>query len=341
MLQKMEKKNSQNNNLLFGVVVVLLIIIAILGFFLGKSYKGETKVKDHNTPKDISIKVIDDARCRDCETEQIISQLKLLPALANAAIETKDFSDEGVSEYLKDNNITTLPAILFSDDNIDSNIDSYLTKIPSDEYSLQIGASFNPFIERSERGFTLIDIEQISTIKEWAFVKGNPDAEITWMEYSDIECPYCARLHNAGTPEDLAETYGDKLNIVFNHFPLPFHSNALPGAQILECLWEQKGSEAFYELIEKSFAEENSTRKFLIAEAVKLWANEDEIKECLSSDKYEDKVKAQENNGRTIFGITGTPGNVLINNKTGEYEVIAWAYPTSAFEDIINALLTE
>jgi protein-disulfide isomerase len=51
---------------------------------------------------------------------------------------------------------------------------------------------------------------------------------VTWLEYSDLECPYCAKLHNAGTPEDLAEKYGNKLNQVFNHFPLQFHNNALP-----------------------------------------------------------------------------------------------------------------
>ena len=43
--------------------------------------------------------------------------------------------------------------------------------------------------------------------------------------------------------------------------------------------------------------------------------------------------------GASLFWITGTPGNILINNTTGEYEVISWAYPTSAFEAIIDKLL--
>jgi len=333
-------KQKEQNNVLVTIVIILLVIIAVLWFFLGKNYNNTTN--NSNTPtaaKNIKIKVIDDKRCSECQTDQILSQLKLIPSLSAIEVETKDFSDEGIEEYLKENNINTLPAIIFNANNIDSNINTYLTEIPSKEYSLQIWASFNPFIERSDRWFTILDKEKLAEIKESSYVKWNADAEITWLEYSDLECPYCAKLHNAGTPEDLTEKYGNKLNIVFNHFPLQFHNNALPWAQIAECLWETHWSDAFYKLIERSFAEENSKKSFLIDEAVKLWADEDTIKECLKSDKYEDKVTKQMETGASLFWITGTPGNILINNTTGEYEVISWAYPTSAFEAIIDKLL--
>ena len=42
--------------------------------------------------------------------------------------------------------------------------------------------------------------------------------------------------------------------------------------------------------------------------------------------------------GTALFGVTGTPGNVLINNETGEYEVLSGAYPTASFEQIIDRL---
>jgi len=58
--------------------------------------------------------------------------------------------------------------------------------------------------------------------------------------------------------------------MAFNHFPLGFHANAQPGAEILECLGEQKGSEAFYSLIKKAYADEKSTKSYLIEEAVAL-----------------------------------------------------------------------
>ena len=43
--------------------------------------------------------------------------------------------------------------------------------------------------------------------------------------------------------------------------------------------------------------------------------------------------------GRDMFGITGTPGNVLINNKTGDWDKLPGAYPTASFKEKIDVLL--
>jgi len=72
----------------------------------------------------------------------------------------------------------------------------------------------------------MLSLEKIQEVKAESYINGNKDAKITWLEYSDLECPYCAKLHNSGTPEELIEKYGDDLNIIFNHFPLSFHKNA-------------------------------------------------------------------------------------------------------------------
>jgi protein-disulfide isomerase len=72
----------------------------------------------------------------------------------------------------------------------------------------------------------MLENDKLQAVKDSSYIKGNKDAKITWIEYSDLECPYCAKLHNAGTVEALTEKYGDKLNIMYNHFPLDFHKNA-------------------------------------------------------------------------------------------------------------------
>ncbi|MFC1797704.1 DsbA family protein [Patescibacteria group bacterium] len=337
-----EQKN--NNNIQMGIIIALLVVIAVMGFFLGKNSAGNINTPT-NTPaitgdyEDLSITIIDDVRCGEkCPTDAILEQLKLLPSVAGAEIVKKDFADSGVAEYLNENNVTTLPLIVFSTNNFDVSVDpvqmdqngqpapkvnTFLQALPTGEFTLAIGATFNPFEERSERGFLMLDKEKLQAIKDNSYIKGNSDSKITWIEYSDLECPYCAKLHNAGTSEDLEAKYSDDLNLVFNHFPLGFHANAQPGAEILECLAEQKGSDAFYTLMKKAFTDEKSTKSYLIEEAVALGASEDDLNECLSSGKYTDKVKAQMTKATSLFGITGTPGNVLINNETGEYEVIS------------------
>ncbi|MFK7779746.1 MAG: DsbA family protein, partial [Candidatus Gracilibacteria bacterium] len=218
-------------------------------------------------------------------------------------------------------------------------VNGFLQPLAGGEFILEIGSVFNPFEERSENGFLMLDKEKLETLKNNSYIKGNSDGKITWIEYSDLECPYCAKLHNAGTSEALFEKYGDDLNIIYNHFPLGFHDNAQPGAEILECLAEQEGVDAFYDLIKKAYADEKSDKAYLIEEAVALGASEEELNSCLDSAKYADKVKDQMATGTELFGITGTPGNVLISNETGEYEVISGAYPVDSFEKIIDGLL--
>ncbi|USN57876.1 MAG: thioredoxin domain-containing protein [Candidatus Peribacteria bacterium] len=140
---------------------------------------------------------------------------------------------------LKDEGITTLPAAIFSRNGI-TGLDAYLNQLPSGNYSLALGSTFDPFAKRSERGFLVMEKAILDTIKSGAYVKGNTAAPITWLEYSDLECPYCARLHNSGTPKEIMEKYGESINMIFQHFPLDFHANAKPGAEVLECLAAQK-----------------------------------------------------------------------------------------------------
>jgi protein-disulfide isomerase len=181
--------------------------------------------------------------------------------------------------------------------------------------------------------------EVLNKIKVNTYLKWNKDAKISWIEYSDLECSYCVKLHNSEVPTKIKETYGDKVNIYFNHFPLDFHQNAMSAARILECLAEQKWAESYYNLIEKWFKDENSTKDYLIAEAVKLWANKDTLEKCVDDKKYDVKITEQQSLGTSTFAISWTPASILINNETGEYEVIGGAYPFSKFQEVIDKLL--
>lgn len=336
-----------NNTILYGIIIVLLlVIVAMGGYFLGTQQGGNTNTPAGNTVANatgegITVTIIDDTRCTTCQTSTIVDSIKQVPFLAQATFETKDFADEGVEAYIKENNITTLPAVIFSTNALadGGQMVPYLTVLPDSQYSLQVGSTFDPFVTRSEKWFLVLEGDTLENIKTGGYIQGNPEAKITWIEYSELECPFCAKLHNSTTPEELKEKYGDDLNLVFQHYPLDFHQNAKPGAEILECLGAQNGGDAFYSLIDISYASENSTKTFLIEEAVKLGADQVALEACLDAGTYSDKVDSQLQTGQTVFGVTGTPGNVLINNETGEYEVISGAYPTDNFVQVIDRLL--
>lgn len=359
-MEKNMEKSKLNCNVHITIIIVLLVIIAILGFFLWKNYnnlftgngKNITNNKDDNKKTDgadIKFLVIDDKRCNNCQTDVILNQLKQIPALASVNVEKKDFTDEWVEKYIKDNNIKALPAFIFDNNQIDQNINQYLQELPSKEYSLLIGASFDPFAKRSAKWFLTLDKDKLKKIKDSSYIKWNADAKITWLEYSDLECPFCAKLHDSWTPEEIVKKYGEKLNIIFNHFPLEFHKNALPGAQIMECIWELNWSDTFYKVLDVAYkwrdiskAEDNSrqsSKEFLVDEAAKLWVNKANLEKCITDNKYLEKVQWEQKTGAELFSISWTPWNVLINNETWEYEVISWAYPTESFVTIIDNLL--
>lgn len=63
--------------------------------------------------------------------------------------------------------------------------------------------------------------------------RGNPDAAITVVEYSDFQCPACASFEPV--LQDLFETSGDQVRLIYRHFPLRnIHPNADPAARAAE-----------------------------------------------------------------------------------------------------------
>lgn len=341
------KNNSNMLHLLYGVIILLMLVIAGLAFYVGSMMGTWSTTSWVTQASDIEIVVYDDIRCTDCQTSDIVTQLKSLPFLSGATFIEKDFSDAGVSQYLQDNEITLLPAITLNSNQLNDGgqISGYLTALSDGNYSLALPSAFNPFAKRSDKGFQLLEDKQsaVDEIKAESTIDGNPEAAITWIEYSDVQCPYCAKLHNDGTPDTVKAKYGDKINVVFQHFPLDFHASAQKGAEWLECIAEQNPSVLFPVIaaIYKKYPNQDVTIDGLKDIAAENNINKDELTTCIDSGKYADKVKNQMNRGQSTFGVTGTPGNVIINNVTGEYEVISGAYPASAFEAIIDRMLAE
>ena len=57
-------------------------------------------------------------------------------------------------------------------------------------------------------------------------LKGSDKAKVTIVECSDFDCPFCKR--GAGTIEQVAKEFGDKVAVYYAHNPLPMHKQAEP-----------------------------------------------------------------------------------------------------------------
>lgn len=174
-------------------------------------------------------------------------------------------------------------------------------------------------------------------------IYGNVDAPVSLIEYSDFECPYCKRFHP--TPKKIVDSYDGKINWVYRHFPLGFHNPlAQLEAEASECAAALGGNEAFWRYTDLVYARTSSNGKGLLPELLTPFAGEiglDEVefKECLDSGRMTARVQEDFEEG-TRIGISGTPGNILLHNETGEVMVAAGALPFDDMRRMVDRLLT-
>lgn len=139
--------------------------------------------------------------------------------------------------------------------------------------------------------------------------QGPATAPVTIVEFSDFQCPYCARL--IPTLDEVKKKYGDKVRIVFRQYPLNFHQHAQKAAEASLCAHEQG---KFWELHDAMFQNQQALAvEQLKAKAVELGMNAEQFNSCLDGGKYAAQVKADFDEGAKA-GVNGTPA-MFINGR--------------------------
>ena len=163
---------------------------------------------------------------------------------------------------------------------------------------------------------------------------GNPNAPVTVIEFSDLQCPFCKKFYDS-TLKDLKTNYIDtgKVYFVYKHFPLSFHPSAQIAGEATECANEQG---VWYEYHEEIYNSQNGD--FGVSE-LKQWAigivsDTSAFNECLDSRKYLDKVNADMIEGQSV-GVSGTPAS-FVNGI-----LVSGAQPYATFKNIIDLELSD
>ncbi len=174
-------------------------------------------------------------------------------------------------------------------------------------------------------------------------IRGTAAADISLIEYSDFECPYCKRFH--GTPSDVLKRHDGKVNWVYRHFPLEFHNPAARREAIAsECAAKLGGNDIFWEFIDEVFANTQSNGKGLPegkAEGViaaELGMKPEEFSRCMEDSAIAKRVDEDSADGAAA-GVSGTPATVVRNNRTGVSEWVVGAQPPAAFDAAIQRVL--
>jgi protein-disulfide isomerase len=159
------------------------------------------------------------------------------------------------------------------------------------------------------------------------FLYGNENSKVKIVEYSDFQCPFCARA--VPMIKQIEQGYNaDQVSIEFKQFPLSFHANSQKAAEASECARDQG---KFAEYHDKLFANQGA----LDANSLKKYAQEfgldtGKFNSCFDNGEKKAKVQSDFNQGIQA-GVTGTP-SFFINGK-----IIVGACPYTTFEAVVNA----
>lgn len=185
-------------------------------------------------------------------------------------------------------------------------------------------------------------LENITPVSSADHIRGNPNAEVVIVEYSDTECPFCKRFHD--TMKQVMNEYeaSGKVAWVYRHFPLDqLHKKARGEAVALECANEQGGNDAFWKYADRLFEITPSNDGLDAAELPKIatFVGLDAAKfsTCLASGKYDAHIEAEAQNAQATGG-EGTPWSVIVT-KSGKKYPLSGAQPYEAVKQAIEQAL--
>jgi protein-disulfide isomerase len=184
--------------------------------------------------------------------------------------------------------------------------------------------------------------EDIAAIEKVAYFDGDAKSRIIVAEYTDPECPFCIRQAKDGIMPKLLESYAGKVRVAHKPFRAVPHPGAEPKAIALLCVGKIAGAEtynAYYDaMMDRSTQEKVMPVDSLASLAKELKVDAKEFSACYDAKETLAQYDANTTEGRK-YGVEGTPGTLIIDSETGNYELIAGAYPYESFQAAVDKLL--
>jgi protein-disulfide isomerase len=147
------------------------------------------------------------------------------------------------------------------------------------------------------------------TVKDTDYIRGDKNATVTLIEYSDLECPYCQRFHTS--MEKLMTEFQGKIRWIYRHFPLTFHANAQKEAEAAECVGKLGGADKYWTFVDKIYERtKTGGTGFALTSLPKLarevGVSESQFNICLDGGEFAAKVQSDLEEGAAL-GVQGTP----------------------------------
>lgn len=171
------------------------------------------------------------------------------------------------------------------------------------------------------------------------YVMGRPDAPLTMIEFTDLQCPFC-RQFAITSFDEIKKNWIDtgKLRYFSRDFPLDFHAQAMPAARAARCAGEQG---KFWEMRLGLMRNANLlTPAYITKTGSELELEPKAFEACVASAKYDAEIQAEIAEG-TKLGISGTPTFVIGRTTATAVEgpIMVGALPYALFDAKLKSLL--
>lgn len=180
----------------------------------------------------------------------------------------------------------------------------------------------------------------IRPVDETDYIKGNPNAPIMIVEYSDYECPFCKAFHD--TMNMVMDEYGASGDVAwaYRQFPI-LGPTSVRVTEAAYCVGELGDSSAYFAFSDAVFEREAGSRTNMTRlndYATIAGVDVEAFEECLDSGRMAGRVEAAVEDGR-VAGIQGTPHSIVMVGD--QQAVINGAQPYSVVRGIIETLLQQ
>lgn len=154
------------------------------------------------------------------------------------------------------------------------------------------------------------------TVRAGDHISGNPDSQITFIEYADFECPACQYYSLSVLPQ-LKEEMKDRVKFVFRHFPLTtIHPNAIPAGIASEAASLQGKFQEMYTLLftnQADWSNASNPNDIFVTYAESIGLDVEKFSADLNNPELEERVRRDLRGGESI-GVDSTP-SFYINGK--------------------------
>lgn len=183
------------------------------------------------------------------------------------------------------------------------------------------------------------NLDAMNPVTSEDHIRGDANAPVKIVEYSDTECPFCKRFHT--TMQQVMDEYGKegKVAWVYRHFPLDqLHPKARKEAEATECAAELGGNDKFWAYLDRLMEITPANNGLDPAELPKIaqYVGLDVAKfnTCLSSGKYAQKIEEHVQNAMATGG-SGTPWSIVVGRDGKKYP-LSGAQPIASVKQLID-----